>query len=100
MVKAKPETCVICGRKIPVFVWPNGYKWRHGCNADPVAPGRCCIKCDREKVIPARLAGQPRRFGPTIPIEEYERAISWNPDAEINMPPLIVMERRQDGGGE
>ena len=44
-----PETnkCVLCGEEY------EGY----GNNAEPVAEGRCCDKCDAEVVIPARIGG-------------------------------------------
>lgn len=37
--------CVICG----------GDLGRYGNNAEPVAKGQCCDKCNQDKVIPARL---------------------------------------------
>lgn len=40
------KTCVICGKEI------TGY----GNNAEPVKKGLCCDKCNKEKVIPARVA--------------------------------------------
>lgn len=39
------KICVICGATIE----------RYGNNADPIADGICCDKCNREKVIPARI---------------------------------------------
>lgn len=39
------KICAICGDTIE----------RYGNNAEPVAKGFCCDKCNREKVIPARL---------------------------------------------
>ena len=41
----EPKTCVICNQEY------TGY----GNNAEPVAKGYCCDKCNMEKVIPARL---------------------------------------------
>lgn len=38
--------CVICGKPIKTK-YPN--------NAEPIAKGYCCEKCNREVVIPARL---------------------------------------------
>ena len=37
--------CVICGKKF------DGY----GNNAYPIAEGKCCDKCNAERVIPARI---------------------------------------------
>ena len=37
--------CTICGEEIKGF----------GNNASPIKVGRCCDKCNQEKVIPARL---------------------------------------------
>ena len=39
------ETCCICGCEI------NGY----GNNSEPIAIGKCCDKCNQEKVIPERI---------------------------------------------
>jgi len=42
-----PFTCVICG--LPSLGWP--------CNPWPVTEvGYCCERCDRERVLPARVA--------------------------------------------
>lgn len=38
--------CVICGERITT---------KHPNNAEPVAKGYCCDKCNREVVVPARL---------------------------------------------
>lgn len=44
--------CCIC--KEDIAVHPSG--WDQGNNAEPVVrKGRCCDKCNAEKVIPARL---------------------------------------------
>lgn len=40
--------CCLCGEKI------GGY----GNNAQPLKDGRCCDKCNVEKVIPARISGE------------------------------------------
>ena len=46
------KKCVICNRKIK----PEPISgWEHGCNAEPVASGACCYKCDNEVVLPARM---------------------------------------------
>ena len=46
-----PLICVICKKPIPVV---GG--WAGGSNAEPVAEGRCCAKCDARVVIPTRIA--------------------------------------------
>lgn len=38
--------CCICNK--PILL-------KHSHNAEPVKPGRCCTKCNIEKVIPARI---------------------------------------------
>ena len=43
--------CVICNEKITAD--PFGYEG--GCNAEPVASGICCYKCDIDVVLAARL---------------------------------------------
>ena len=45
--------CCLCGEKIKVE--SNG--WNKGNNAQPLAEGRCCNKCNVTKVIPARIIG-------------------------------------------
>ena len=49
--------CVICSEEITAD--PDG--WEGGCNAEPVAEGQCCYKCDMNVVLPVRLeeAGIP-----------------------------------------
>ena len=42
--------CSICKQKIK----PKG-SWTQGNNAQPINNGRCCDKCNNEKVIPERL---------------------------------------------
>ena len=44
--------CCLCKKDIE----PKG-SWTQGNNAEPVKKGRCCDKCNWEKVIPARLSG-------------------------------------------
>ena len=44
----EPFTCSICGKEITD---------EHSNNAEPVNSGRCCNKCNREVVIPARIKG-------------------------------------------
>ena len=43
--------CVICNETIT----PDEHGWDGGCNADPIANGQCCKKCDDTIVLPARL---------------------------------------------
>lgn len=43
--------CCICNKPIE----PTASGWAGGNNADPVADGRCCNRCDNEVVIPARI---------------------------------------------
>jgi hypothetical protein len=43
--------CCICSKPIP-----DKRGWRFGNNAEPVAHGRCCDRCDNEVVIPTRIA--------------------------------------------
>lgn len=43
--------CVLCGELIPV----KPFGWTLGDNAEPLATGRCCEKCNVNWVIPARL---------------------------------------------
>ena len=57
------KKCVICGDDI------QGY----GNNADPIADGICCDKCNASKVIPARLSK----------INKNEKLV----EAELNGPP-------------
>jgi hypothetical protein len=42
--------CVICKGEIE-----KKGTWSGGNNAQPIAEGRCCDKCDAEKVIPERI---------------------------------------------
>jgi hypothetical protein len=42
--------CCLCGGLIE----PIG-RWTHGCNAEPLATGRCCQMCDDTRVIPERI---------------------------------------------
>ena len=53
--------CVICSEKITAD--PNG--WEGGCNAEPVADGQCCYKCDNEVVLAARLEQYGIQMGGT-----------------------------------
>jgi len=41
------EVCVFCNKKI-ISVLDNN-------NAQPLKDGRCCSKCNKEKVLPERL---------------------------------------------
>ena len=46
--------CVICNEKITAD--PFGHEG--GCNAEPVASGTCCYRCDINVVLTARLIQQ------------------------------------------
>ena len=55
MTKPTPN-CVICGELVEVKLTPEGeVYWNQGENAEPVAEGRCCLKCNWEVVIPSRF---------------------------------------------
>jgi len=43
--------CCLCGEKIKVEL--SG--WDKGNNAQPLKDGRCCNKCNFNKVLPVRL---------------------------------------------
>ena len=43
--------CVICGEVIGV----DKHGWSGGANAEPVAEGQCCWKCDETVVLPRRI---------------------------------------------
>jgi hypothetical protein len=47
------DPCVICGKSI---AGQRLSTWAGGNNAEPVAVGRCCDMCDRDEVIPTRIA--------------------------------------------
>ena len=44
--------CSICKEKIIA----DPYGWEGGCNAQPINDGTCCYKCNKEVVLPRRLA--------------------------------------------
>ena len=46
--------CVICNEKITA----DPYGWEGGQNAEPVATGQCCYKCDIDVVLATRLVQQ------------------------------------------
>ena len=46
--------CVICNEKITA----DPFGWEDGCNAEPVASGICCYRCDINVVLTARLIQQ------------------------------------------
>ena len=49
--------CVICKNEIDKQYTEDGVMyWDQGNNAEPIANGRCCNKCDRDIVVPHRLA--------------------------------------------
>ena len=47
---------LICDRDIEHKVHDGRVYWTQGNNAQPVADGRCCDKCDMGVVIPTRLS--------------------------------------------
>tara|TARA_R110002020_G_scaffold48642_3_gene138498 strand:- start:3158 stop:3340 length:183 start_codon:yes stop_codon:yes gene_type:complete len=48
--------CSLCGVEIDPQRDKNGrIFWKGGHNAFPLKEGRCCTKCNKEKVIPARI---------------------------------------------
>ena len=50
------DKCCICTEKIDPQKDENGKVfWKGGHNAFPLKDGRCCTKCNKEKVIPARI---------------------------------------------
>ena len=46
--------CVICKQKITA----DPFGWEGGCNAEPVASGQCCYRCDVDVVLSARMIQQ------------------------------------------
>ena len=46
--------CVICKQEITA----DPFGWEGGCNAEPVASGICCYRCDINVVLTARLIQQ------------------------------------------
>ena len=49
--------CVICHKEIEKQYNAEGVMyWDQGHSAEPIANGRCCTKCNRKEVLPARLA--------------------------------------------
>ena len=57
--RAKPmkqtPNCCICGNLVEVKMHEGKVYWNQGENALPVKDGRCCLKCNWEIVVPARL---------------------------------------------
>lgn len=47
--------CCLCKKQISIVGVVNGTGWAHGNNAWPIKDGRCCDKCNKEKVLPVRL---------------------------------------------
>ena len=49
--------CIICKGEIDIHYDDNGKViWDQGNNAQPVADGKCCDKCNMDIVLPHRLA--------------------------------------------
>jgi hypothetical protein len=55
MSELKTIKCVICKRDIEHKVHDGKVYWTQGNNAQPVADGRCCDRCDVGIVIPTRF---------------------------------------------
>ena len=50
------KKCVLCKGEIDKQYTPEGIMfWDEGHNAQPLAEGQCCTKCNETKVIPKRL---------------------------------------------
>jgi len=47
--------CVICNHEIDKKMYKGKVYWAEGNNAEPVAIGRCCDRCDCLIVIPTRM---------------------------------------------
>ena len=55
-MKNEVLTCVVCQGNIEHQKTPEGEVfWNSGHNADPVAEGRCCGKCNETQVKPTRF---------------------------------------------
>ena len=49
--------CIICKQEIEKHYDNEGkVYWSEGHNAEPIASGRCCDKCNDTQVIPIRIA--------------------------------------------
>ena len=56
MNKIEMKICCICSKPIEAeFTEGGAAYWTDGHNAEPVAEGRCCDKCNDNIVIPTRL---------------------------------------------
>jgi len=56
MNKIEMKICCICSNPIEAeFTESGDAYWTDGHNAEPVAEGRCCDKCNDNIVIPTRL---------------------------------------------
>jgi len=55
MTELETIKCVICGRDIEHKVHDGRVYWTQGNNAQPVADGRCCDRCDMGVVLLTRL---------------------------------------------
>ena len=48
--------CCLCGNEIEKQYTPEGVLyWDQGNNAEPLKKGRCCDKCNFEKVVAERI---------------------------------------------
>lgn len=73
--------CVICGEKIRTK-YPN--------NADPVAKGYCCDKCNREVVVPARLKELAKWKSLADSVNTYRYMMSSNAYSKEEIKPLLL----------
>ena len=50
-------TCIICKGEIEPLKNAEGIVyWTEGHNAEPIAEGRCCDRCNEDIVVPHRIA--------------------------------------------
>ncbi len=61
MSELKTIQCVICKRDIEHKVHNGRVYWTQGNNAQPIADGRCCDRCDVGVVLRARLVDMQKR---------------------------------------
>ena len=63
------KICCICGDAIEAeFTESGDAYWLEGHNAEPVAEGRCCSKCNNNIVIPTRLISAGLSIEETISV--------------------------------
>lgn len=72
MSKTNEALCSLCRYSIKDDAKSQNIEWELGCNAEPLADGQCCESCDKERVIPVRMA-----FAFNHPkAEEYQQVMS------------------------